>query len=163
MAIGKEIVRNRCCGANRRKRANIPQPLLYICPKLAYASDNVLIDSLEFSLDGRSSTVLPENRYGKFFKLSRAKLTKHCRTVLLLKECGFRYDSRRLGTLGIAYSSEHLRPEQSLRVVQFLPTLVGAGLWVDEIADAFDTAGEDTVGKRRHADRDRFANSNKSN
>src|SRR5262245_35420231 len=90
-------------------------------------------------MDGRSSTVLPENRYGKFFKLSRAKLTKHYGTVLLLKECRFRYDSRRLGTLGIAYSSEHFRPEESLRVVQFLPNLDGSCLWIDEIADAFDT------------------------
>src|SRR5262245_40355877 len=139
MAIVKEIVRNRCCRANRRSRPIIPHALLSICPQLRYAIDNDLIARLEFSFDGRSSTVLPENSYGKFFKLSRAKLTKHGRTVLLLKECRFRYDSRRLGTLGIAYSSEHVRPEESLRVVQFLPNLDGSCLWIDEIADAFDT------------------------
>src|SRR5215470_9740502 len=76
-AIVKEIVRNRCWRAKRRSRPIIPQALLSICPQLRYAIDNDLIPRLEFSLDRRSSTVLPENSYGKFFKLSGAKLTKH--------------------------------------------------------------------------------------
>src|SRR5262249_41793675 len=135
--------------------------LLSVRSQLGYAIDDDLLTGLEFSSDRGSSIVLPEYCYGKFLKLSTATHTKHRCTVLLLKECRCRYDNRRLGTLGMTHSCEHFRPELALRVVQFRSNLDRSGLWIDEIADAFDAAPEGKIGKGRHTDRDSFPNSNK--